>query len=447
MKSAMRRMAFNLVLVFVAFLTASPVTAASSEERFPAPEFRSGYQLPQTRTSAAAAAAWGYLDVAVLAGALSLAAYLVYRKRSRRGVFLLTVFCLAYFGFYRKGCICPIGSIQNVALAMGTASYALPWTVAAIFLLPLLFALFFGRVFCAAVCPLGAIQDVFLFKSVRLPAWLEQSLGLLPHVYLGIAVLIAAVGSDFIVCRYDPFVSFFRLSGPAHILFYGGVLLAIGIIIGRPYCRFLCPYGVLLRYLSPIAKHRVTITPSECVDCRLCEQACPFGAIRHPIPPQPPPRGGAARRAKRQLAIVIVCLPLFVAVFAVFGRLAGPALSRFDFNVELARQLWSEEHGGAATEETKAFHATAQPAEQAYRRSDEIGRKFNIGSSFLGAYVGIVIGVKLVRLSIRRRRPGYTADPGACVACARCYASCPVEQERAQKLVAARAEREELVTV
>ena len=59
-----------------------------------------------------------------------------------------------------------------------------------------------------------------------------------------------------LICQYDPFVPLFRLNGPGYMLFLGGVLLATGLLIGRPYCRFLCPYGVLLRLLSPFSGRR-----------------------------------------------------------------------------------------------------------------------------------------------------------------------------------------------
>ena len=99
--------------------------------------------------------------------------------------------------------------------------------------LPLLFALLFGRVFCAAVCPLGAMQDVFVVKPLKLPPWLEQALGLLPYVYLGLAVLFAATGAGFVICRFDPFVSFFRLSGNVYILGLGACFLLVGMFIAR----------------------------------------------------------------------------------------------------------------------------------------------------------------------------------------------------------------------
>jgi polyferredoxin len=121
----------------------------------------------------------------MLVGCLGLASWLVYRRRSRRGVVALSMFSLGYFGFYREGCVCAIGSVQNVALTLGSGSYALPVGVAVFFAAPLLVALFFGRTFCAAVCPHGALQDLVLVKPLNLPRWLESGLGVLPSCISG----------------------------------------------------------------------------------------------------------------------------------------------------------------------------------------------------------------------------------------------------------------------
>ena len=57
------------------------------------------------------------------------------------------------------------------------------------------------------------------------------------------------------------------------------VVLVLSTFVGRPYCRFLCPYGALLGLLSRVSWKHATITPDECINCKLCEDACPFGAI------------------------------------------------------------------------------------------------------------------------------------------------------------------------
>ena len=84
------------------------------------------------------------------------------------------------------------------------------------------------------------------------------------------------------ICRYDPFIGFFRLNGPAPMIFTGAAFLIVGMVVARPYCRFSCPYGVLLKWLSKLSRHHLTISPDICIQCRLCEDSCPFGAIRAP---------------------------------------------------------------------------------------------------------------------------------------------------------------------
>ena len=278
----LKRTAVSAVILMVGLLAAA--NGLWAQERFPPPDFESAYQMPVMDQPAPDSSWEGVSAVIALAVALVLAAVITHRLRSRRAMAVLSVASLVYFGFIRQGCICPVGSTQHVALSLFDGAYVVPLTVALFFALPLGFALFQGRVFCAGVCPLGAAQDVVLIKPVKVPGWLAQALGLLPYLYLGLAMLAVANGSGFLICRYDPFVAFFRRSGTMGMLATGGVIIALSTFVGRPYCRFLCPYAVLLRLCSRWTRRRVSTTPDECVVGGLCETSCPFGAIHPPTP-------------------------------------------------------------------------------------------------------------------------------------------------------------------
>src|ERR1022692_2840324 len=124
--------------------------------------------------------------------------------------------------------------------------------------------------------------EVVLLKPVQVPRRLDRALGLLKYVCLGLALFFAlkpAAARDFVICRFDPFVGFFRRSGAPHMLLIGGAFLVAGMFIGRPYCRYLCPYGGLLAWCTRLARRGVTITPDKELDCGLCGEACPYGAI------------------------------------------------------------------------------------------------------------------------------------------------------------------------
>jgi len=427
----------SLVGVLVSMALASSCRAA---EQFPPPEFSQGYHYPSVLAPAPRAPWATYVDIAVLVGTLGLTAYLVLRRRKRRELVVVVVFSLLYFGFYRHGCICSVGAIQNVVLAVFDRTYALPVAAATFFVLPLLSALLFGRVFCAAACPLGAAQEVVLLRPLKVPAWLDRALGTLPYVYLGAAVLFAGTGAAFVICDYDPFVSFFRLSGSRGMLALGVGVLLLATVVGRPYCRYACPYGVLLRLLAPFARWKVRITPADCVSCHLCASACPYGAIRAPTP-EPGALGRTVGRGR--LAALLLLLPVLVVGGGWVASLGRPLLARVHPQVRLANRLWLEEQGRVEgkTPMTEAFELQGRLSTDAYREAAAIHARFGIGSWAFGGWLGLVVGLRMIGQAIRRHRKDYDADPAACVACARCYASCPVEHAGAGALPSAPADR------
>jgi NosR/NirI family nitrous oxide reductase transcriptional regulator len=420
----MRRAAVA-VLALLVLLAAAPVEAA--EMRFPPPDFQSGYKLPDLHTPPSASSN-GWTDALILFAALSITTWLVFKSRSRRGLFIMSVFSLGYFGFYRTGCICPVGSTQNVMAAVLVPDVGVSVAVLSFFVMPLLFSLFFGRVFCASVCPLGAMQELVAIAPIRISPALDRTLGLGRYIYLGLAVLGVATGAGFFICRYDPFVGLYRLGHSYGMLLAGAVIVLLGVFVARPYCRFLCPYGVLLGWMSRFSKWHLDIAPTSCVSCRLCENSCPYNAIDMPTPKHlvPDPAVG-----KRRVRAIVLATPFVIALGALAGYWMYEPLSRMHPTVTLSERIAAEDKGKFKEQilETETFRAMDKTTETLHAEAMAIRERFKTGGAWLGGFIALIICLKLVSLSTVPKREVYTPHKETCFSCGRCYPYCPVEPE------------------
>jgi len=196
-------------------------------------------------------------------------------------------------------------------------------------LLILLFTPFIGRYFCSWICPLGTLLDA-TSKLLKSPSnrisrkW--QKLRYLKFVVL-FGSIILAIFSIHVWGYFDPLSIFNRaltiifypiatlftdkaLQGISHIPFLEGptytvydffksnimpeqqahyqqlfwIALFIFVILGlekvtrRFWCRYLCPAGALLGFLSQFRLYE-RIVSEECPACNLCQKECKMDAI------------------------------------------------------------------------------------------------------------------------------------------------------------------------
>lgn len=405
-------------------LTLLFATMANAQNRFPKPDFESGYQYPEIQYPVPDETLWIIVDIAVLVILMSIVAWAIIRKRSRKPVILVSIASVGYFGFFRSGCVCSIGSIQNVSLALVDQTYILPVSVLLLFILPVLFAFLFGRVFCAGVCPFGAIQELVNFKNYKLSKAVTNVLSMIPWIYLIFAVLYAVTRSSFIICRFDPFIGIFRLGGDIGLILFGALLLIAAVFTGRPFCRFICPYGALLSLFSSVSIWKVELTKKSCINCELCHNACPVDAIK-------PPYDNKVKENRRQgvkrIVNYFVILPLMIVAGALLMRSVDSDLSRANKDVRLYDMVMQHEADpqDILSLELEAFYGQGGTIEDLAGKYNNIQAEFNFYATIAGAFIGLVVGITLINLSVKRTRKQYGIDHANCVDCGRCFGYCP----------------------
>jgi ferredoxin len=180
----------------------------------------------------------------------------------------------------------------------------------------------------------------------------------------------------------------------------------------------------------------------------VCEVACPTGAISEPEPAILDTRVLAQDR--KRLVWMVVLLPILVIVGAWLGRQFSLPASRLHPTVGLAERLVREQAKPATTETQRAKGGLPSVEDLAMSRAQlapaellstaaAIRRQFMLDGWVFGAWVGLVIGAKLVSLSVRRARTDYEPEHGGCFACARCFEYCPRERVSKRVMVAAEA--------
>lgn len=411
----------KLYILIMCILSSIPTFAVA---RFPKPDFTSGYEYPEIIHGVPMEHLWNIVDVVLLIGMMSAVVWAAYKKRSRSVIYGMSIVSVLYFGFFRSGCVCSVGSIQNVVLALADSGYTLPWYVLLIFLLPIVFALLFGRVFCSGVCPLGALQELVNVKNFRLSRAVSATLSLIPWVYLAFTILYAATRSQFLICRFDPFIGIFRLGGDIGMITFGVALLVLSVFIGRPFCQFLCPYGALLSVFSSLSWKKVEITNKACINCSLCHVACPVDAIRSP---QESKTKESRMTGVKRIMLMGVLLPVFTIAGALLVGANSDALSLAHKDVYLYELLTNDTDYDSENQplEVETFNAMGRNIEELKTEVDGIKHYYMIYSHLAGAIIGFVIGMKLLNLSLKRSRKTYEIEQSKCTVCGKCFNYCP----------------------
>lgn len=220
-------------------------------------------------------------QLAVLFSLLILISFLIKYEsfRKTKGLFLMA--SVVYLGFFKGACPCMISSFQNTILAAmgsGVDWISMVWFLG---LIPLTY--FFGKVWCGWLCHLGGLQE-FLFQSPKLNVLKKQKTqDILRYIRIGLLLVLVIqlfITRSNIFIHYDPFKVAFNLFSANLTGYVLLVLLLISsVVMYRPFCRTVCPIGLILGWVALIPGARQLSKKDSCVDCISCSKSCQSKAM------------------------------------------------------------------------------------------------------------------------------------------------------------------------
>ncbi|HSQ90143.1 4Fe-4S binding protein [Romboutsia sp.] len=186
--------------------------------------------------------------------------------------------------------LCPFGGVVTLHQFITTGTFVQKINASSIILMTIAFvlAILFGPIICGWVCPLGSIQEWFgklgkkIFKTKFnniIPTKYDKYLRFIRYIILARVVYEISYTGKLIFQDVDPYYALFNFwSGEVAIgsLIILGVTLILSLIIERPWCKYLCPFGAIMGISNLFRIFKIKRNKSTCISCGACDRACPM---------------------------------------------------------------------------------------------------------------------------------------------------------------------------
>jgi len=161
-----------------------------------------------------------------------------------------------------------------------------------IFLVAIIVSVLLKRTFCSWICPIGTLSEglakigkrVF-GRNLLIPKWLDYLLRSVKYILLFFFVWVIFLGMSgadaaaFVQSPYNMVSDIKMLKFMQHLTIVGmtiiGMLVILSVLYENFWCRYLCPYGGLLGFLSMLSPYKIMRDEKSCIHCGKCTESCP----------------------------------------------------------------------------------------------------------------------------------------------------------------------------
>ena len=167
--------------------------------------------------------------------------------------------------------------------------YSDPTTKAITFLFFIALAVVGNKLICGWACPFGALQELIYsipilkrIKQRKLPFVLTNTIraALFAAMLLFLFGIIGELKGTVIYHYLNPFNLFNLDFETVSIMLTVILALSGSFIVYRPFCQFICPFGLISWIAERFSIIRVRITKGKCTECGVCIKACPLEAAK-----------------------------------------------------------------------------------------------------------------------------------------------------------------------
>jgi len=208
---------------------------------------------------------------------IALAVYLLASNRVTSTLRTWQVFAsFMIFGVLLGSDPSPMGTIKDTIALLGIEGIVFPPRLVAfvVFTITVVLA---NKVICGWGCQIGTLQDwLYRISPIRKKLRFSFSTSNCIRVTAFIAIVAAAFIFSFdLIGAVDPF----KIFEPSKLTYLAGsfivALLLISLFVYRPWCTFICPFGLTSWFFERYSWFRIRMDRDKCIQCGACRSVCP----------------------------------------------------------------------------------------------------------------------------------------------------------------------------